>query len=145
MKYVVLSMVFSCFLFACSSSDDGRTQNPYLPNYGFDTQNQINTSLPQYSSLTLPGNYITLDYGINGFVLYHVGGGQYTCFELTDPNHHVSNCSALSLEGIFVTCGCSDANTYDIVTGLPADGTEGEYTLKPYRIEVNGSIIRVYN
>lgn len=146
MKYLFLSLLFFSILYSCSKSDDGNNQNPYLPNYGFDTQGLINTSLPAYSNLLLPGNfYVNYNFGINGFVLYHIGNGQYTCFELTDSNHTISTCSTLTVDDIFATCGCPDGNTYEIVTGQPTDGTEGQYTLKPYRIEVSGNIIRVYN
>ena len=146
MKYLILNILLLGLLFSCSNSDDSITQNPYLPNYGFDTLSEINLSLPEYNSLSFPGNYVVKrNYGINGFVLYHIGGSQYSCFELTDPNHTFNGCSSLSVEGIFATCGCVDGNTYDFITGLPANGTEGEYTLKPYRVEVNGNIIRVYN
>lgn len=146
MKQLFLSLLFFSLLFNCSKSDDGITENPYLPNYGFDTQGLINTSLPEYSNLLLPGNAVVkYGYGINGFVLYHIGNGQYTCFELTDPNHTISACSILTVDGIFASCDCSDGNTYEIVTGQPSDGTEGQYTLKPYRMEVSGNIIRVYN
>ncbi|HPF95950.1 MAG: hypothetical protein R2802_07020 [Flavobacteriaceae bacterium] len=146
MKYRFLSILLLTLIFSCSNSDDGRVKNPYLPDYGFDTLGQINMSLPEYNGLQFPGGSVVIHgFSINGFVIYHINGDQYTCFEITDPNHNVNSCSALTVNGIFATCGCADENTYDIVTGLPADGTEGEYALKAYRIEVNGNILRVYN
>ncbi|WP_274474072.1 hypothetical protein [Mangrovimonas aestuarii] len=134
-------------LSSCSNSDDSQKSNPYLPNYGFDTGNMINTNLPQYSQLQFPGNYVIVNgYGINGFVLYSVGGNQFTAFDLTDPNHSLTNCSDLNIEnGIFAYCNCDDGNNYDIVTGSPQEGTTGNYTLKPYFVEATDNIIRVYN
>jgi hypothetical protein len=84
-------------------------------------------------------------YGINGVVLYYAGGSNYSAFEITDPNHPISNCSTLSVEGIIATCDCDDGNSYDILNGIGRTGTTGSYSLKRYFVEVNGSIIRVYN
>ena len=85
MKHLYLSILFFSLLFNCSKSDDGITENPYLPNYGFDTQGLINTSLPEYSNLLLPGNSVVkYGYGINGFVLYHIGNGQYIGRDITN-------------------------------------------------------------
>ncbi|WP_372757592.1 hypothetical protein [Mariniflexile sp.] len=137
-----------CFILLVGcSADNTLTQNPYLPNYQFNTGTLINTSLPQFSQLRSPGNSITLNspYGINGLVLYYAGGDNYNAFEITDPNHQISSCSRLSIEGIIATCNCDDGNSYDILNGIKREGTTGEYPLIRYRVEVSGSIIRVFN
>ena len=133
-------------LVSCSAKND-IIENPYLPNYNFDTGNLINTSLPQFSELNFPGNFVELEspYGINGVVLYYAGGTNYNAFEITDPNHQINNCSKLSVEGIIATCDCDDGNSYDILNGIQREGTTGPYTLTRYRVEVSGSIIRVFN
>jgi hypothetical protein len=43
--------------------------------------------------------------------------------------------------GIFAICGCDDVE-YSFYTGI---GEGQQYPMKPYRIQVNGSNIRVYN
>lgn len=137
-----------CFvlLVGCSANND-IIKNPYLPNYEFDTGTLINTNLPQFNQLKFPGNYVILNspYGINGFVLYYAGGSNYNAFEITDPNHALSSCSKLSVEGIIATCDCDDGNSYDILNGIQREGTTGNYPLIRYHVEVQGSIIRVYN
>ncbi|MFB9051721.1 hypothetical protein ACFFVB_01405 [Formosa undariae] len=141
-------IVITVLVMVNCSSDDSILNNPNLPDYSFDTGNRINTSLPQYNSLNFPGNYITLrqdNDGINGVVLYYFGSNQYAAFELSDPNHPITSCSALELNGIIATCSCDDGNSYNIINGLPETGTTGGYTLQPYRVEVSGNIIRVYN
>jgi hypothetical protein len=145
MKYY-LYLFLAIFFIGCSTNND-IIKNPYLPNYSFDTGSLINTSLPQFSQLKFPGNYVILDkpYGINGFVLYYAGGTNYNAFEITDPNHPISNCSKLSIEGIIATCNCDDGNSYEILNGLKREGTTGTYPLIRYYVEVSGSIIRVYN
>ncbi len=145
MKKLFLATLLLLLLMNCSTSDTYE-DNPYIPDYKFDTGTLINTTLPKYNALNFPGNYIILDsYGVNGVVLYYVGSSMYTAYELTDPNHNVTTCSVLEIDGILATCGCDEENTYNIVNGYPEGDTDGEYTLKPYFVKVSGSTIRVYN
>lgn len=148
MKHLVLIVLGALMYSGCGNSDDINNDNPNIPDYTFDTGLLINTNLPQYSNLLLAGNYITVvngGFGVNGFVLYYAGNNLYSAFELTDPNHQFRNCSNLTVTGIHVTCNCEDENTYEILNGLPVEGTVGEYPLKRYFVEVNGNIIRVFN
>ena len=140
-------LIFTLLLSSCNKNDDNdQNNNPNIPNAAFDTGSLINTSLPQYNSLQFPGNYITLNnnYGVNGIVVYFTGS-MYTAFELSDPNHQLNSCSNLTVDGIIATCSCDDDNSYEIVTGQRQDGTTGQFTLVPYQVEVNGSVIRVFN
>jgi hypothetical protein len=149
MKPILALILITVFALSCQSNDDNNENlnNQYLPNILFDTGTLINTNLPQYSDLLFPNNKVILpsNYGINGVVVFYAGGSNYNAFELTDPNHEISNCSVLTVEGIIATCSCSDENSYDILTGQPQEGTTGNYGLKRYFVEVNGNIIRVYN
>ena len=146
MKKLLLPLILTLIIASCSRSDDGNTTNPYLPNYSFDTGNLVNTSLPGYSHLTFANNYVVLEnYGINGVVLFYAGGTNYSAFELSDPNHQLTSCSHLTVEGVIATCDCDDGNSYDILNGLGREGTTGQYVLKRYFVEPLGNIIRVYN
>jgi len=147
MKRCLYSLALTLILISCSKSDDADKSNPNLPNIAFNTGNLVNTNLPQYSSLKLPNNSVVLNnnYGINGVVLYYAGGSNYSAFELSDPNHPLSACSTLSINGVIATCNCEDGNSYEILNGVGRSGTTGQYTLKRYYVEVAGSIIRVYN
>jgi|SRR5690554_498591 len=147
MKRSLYTLALTLILISCSKSDDGDKSNPNLPNIAFNTGNLVNTNLPQYSSLKLPNNSVVLNnnYGINGVVLYYAGGSNYSAFELSDPNHPLSACSTLSINGVIATCNCEDGNSYEILNGVGRSGTTGQYTLKRYYVEVAGSIIRVYN
>ncbi len=129
-------------LASCDPDDEIRN-NPYLNEVSFRLD--INLNLPEYNGLNFPGNsYSTYNYGINGVVVYNVNNNQYTAFELSDPNHALSNCSRLTLEGIIATCSCGDGNSYNILTGELSSGT-GQYSLKPYRVRKSGNMIEVYN
>ena len=130
---------------ACSSSDDRNTNNSFLPNQVFDTGSTINTNFPQFNSLQFPGNYEEVPgFGLNGIVVYYTGTS-YLAWELSDPNHALDSCSKLTLDGIIATCGCSDSNQYDILTGQVQEGTTGQFAMRPYSVEVSGNIIRVFN
>lgn len=139
-------LILFVLLASCSGNND-IIPNPYLPNYQFDTGDLINTNLPQFNDLQFPGTSKILNspYGINGVVVYYAGANNYSAFEITDPNHAITNCSSLSVEGIIATCICDDGNSYDILNGQRREGTTGPYTLKRYFVEKVGSIIRVYN
>jgi len=111
--YIIMVFIFT----SCSNNDDGLRDNPFLPNFEFNTGNLINTA----------------------------GGNNYSAFELSDPNHALNNCSPLTVEGIIATSSCDNGNSYDILTGLGREGSTGEYALKRYFTEVSGNIIRVFN
>ena len=145
MKILLFAIGF--VLLTNCSTDNSVTRNPYLPNYEFNTGSLINTNLPEFNKLKFAGNSIVLNspYGINGLVVYYAGGNNYNAFELTDPNHQISACSKLSVEGVIATCTCNDGNSYDLLNGIKREGTTGSYALIRYRVEVSGSIIRVYN
>jgi len=145
MRNVFFKFLICLFLVACSKNNVNNN-NPFLPNYSFDTGNLINTNLPQFNSLLFSGNHITLGspYGINGIVVSRFGSS-YFAFELTDPNHAIQTCSKLTIEDIIATCTCDDDNSYEILSGQGQEGTTGQYLLKPYFVEVNDNIIRVYN
>lgn len=125
------------------SSDDNLRQNPFLSDQSFTID--LDLSLPEYNQLNFPGNkFVTRNYGINGIVIFNLNNQQYLAFELTDPNHVPQACSLLMVNGTEATCSCGDGNKYTIITGQQLEG-EGQYTLKPYRAERVGNILRISN
>lgn len=142
-KKITLSLLFVAFLSSCTVDDNETTNNPYLTNISFVLD--LNLNLPEYNSLNFPGNsYVTYNYGINGVVVYNINNSQFTAFELSDPNHALSECSTLSVSGIIATCNCNDGNSYNILTGEITEGS-GQYSLKPYRIRKSGNVLEVSN
>ncbi|APG61469.1 hypothetical protein [Christiangramia salexigens] len=142
MKRILFISLLFISIVACSGSDDNFQNNPNLPNLNFRLQ--LNLSLPEYNNLQFAGNsYVTYNYGVRGIVIYNINNSQYVAFELSDPNHPPSNCSAMRVNGVIASCDCDD-NSYNIITGELSNG-EGQYTLKPYRIRRSGNIIEVWN
>lgn len=139
-KFLLILIFFG--LLSCNPDDEVRN-NPFLNEVSFRLD--INLDLPQYNNLNFPGNsFVTYNHGINGVVVYNVNNDQYTAFELSDPNHPLSSCSRLTVEGIIATCSCADGNSYNIITGELSTGT-GQYSLKPYRVRRSGNMIEVSN
>ncbi|MDT0641210.1 hypothetical protein RM553_00060 [Zunongwangia sp. F363] len=143
MKKAILILT-TFFLFqACSPEDDNYGKNPNLVD--LNIQLQLNLDLPEYNNLQFPGNsYTTYNNGIKGIVVYNVNNSQYIALELSDPNHPPAECSAMIVEGITAKCQCEDGNEYNIVTGEQTAG-EGQYAMKPYRVERRGNMIIVSN
>jgi len=133
-----------CLIFLGCDSDDGGNRNPFLVNISF--QVQLNTNLPQFSSLNFPQNAVIVpNAGLRGAVVYNMGNDQYVAWEISDPNHSPNECSRMRLDGTQLTCPCTDdENSYDIILGLPLTGG-GEYGLKPYRVSRSGNIVTVSN
>ena len=142
-KKITVGLLFLVLFNSCSSENNERINNPYLTNTSFILD--LNLNLPEYNSLNFPGNsYVTYNYGINGVVIYNINNSQFTAFELSDPNHALSECSTLSVSGIIATCNCQDGNSYNILTGEITEGS-GQYTLKPYRVRKSGNVLEVSN
>ncbi len=138
--YILLILILG--LISCDPDDETRN-NPYLTEVSFNLN--INLNLPEFHNFTFPGNsYSSYNHGINGVVVYNINNTQYTAFELSDPNHPLSSCSRLTVQGIIATCGCEDGNSYNILTGELSSGT-GQYSLKPYRVRKSGNMIEVFN
>ncbi|AUC83183.1 hypothetical protein [Lacinutrix sp. Bg11-31] len=156
-KTILLPTLLSLIFLTCSKkNDDNQNNNPNIPNVGFNTGNQINMQLGGiYGQLDFDTNAIYVpNYGINGIVVINTGFNNYSAFEYSDPNHQIASCSVFELDNpgtlsaisTVATCSCNDGNSYDILSGgVPLAGTTGQYTMVRYRVEVNGSIIRVYN
>ncbi|MFD1094802.1 hypothetical protein [Salegentibacter chungangensis] len=143
MKNSLFVLLLMALLTGCSANDDVNERNPNLVDLNFRIQ--LNLDLPEYNNLQYPGNhYTTYNYGIKGIVVYNVNNSQYTAFELSDPNHPPSSCSAMVVEGLTAKCNCDDGNEYSIITGELTKG-EGQYAMKAYRVERRGNTIEVYN
>jgi len=127
---------------SCSSDNNIGRNNPYIPNYSFSID--INMNLPMYNSLQYPSNGMVITTngaGANGIIIFNAGSG-YRAYDANCPNQYISSCSRLVVDGIKAVCPCDELE-YSLFTGLPM--AKGEYPMKPYRIEQIGNMLRVYN
>ncbi|RAR71731.1 Rieske (2Fe-2S) protein [Flavobacterium aciduliphilum] len=136
-----LFLFFSIVLLLGCSKDKFNNNNPFLPNYAFSID--LNTSLPSYTNLKYAGNSIKA-YPTNGpakgIIVFNTGSS-IVAYDGSCPNQNITSCSGLSIGGSNASCPCGNEN-YSLFTGQ-APGKE--YPLKPYRVDVNGDVIRVYN
>ncbi|SDS47712.1 hypothetical protein [Gramella sp. MAR_2010_147] len=142
MKKIFSIIAVFIVLTACSGSDDEIRNNPNLPDLNF--RFQLDLSFPEYNDLQFPGNsFATYNHGVRGVVIYNINNSQYVAFELSDPNHPPSSCSAMTINGVIATCDC-EGNQYNVITGEIVEG-DGQYTMKPYRVQKSGNRIEVFN
>ena len=125
------------FLFSCSNSDFSNT-NPFVPNYTFAID--LNMNLPEYSNLKFVSNAVFVPgIGARGVIVFNTGSG-YNAFDAACPNQAISACSTMTINEIYAVCGC-DSKEYNLFTGQ----SDLQYPMKQYRVQVNGTTLRVYN
>ncbi|WP_291097077.1 MULTISPECIES: Rieske (2Fe-2S) protein [unclassified Flavobacterium] len=135
-KYFLLLIAIPLF-FGCSTNNFNNN-NPYLPNYTFTID--VNMNLPSYSNLQYPSNAVYYpSQGVRGLFIFNTGSG-YNAFDAACPNQALGACSTMTIKGINVVCPC-DSKEYSLFTGQGGL----QYPLKQYRVEVNGNVLRVYN
>ena len=135
-KYALLFLIIPFFL-SCSDSGLNNT-NPFVPNYSFTID--VNLNLPAYSNLKFVSNAVYISgIGARGVIVFNTGSG-YNAFDAACPNQTISACSTMTINGINAVCGC-DNSEYSMFTGQG----QLQYPLKQYRVQVNGTVLRVYN
>jgi nitrite reductase/ring-hydroxylating ferredoxin subunit len=135
-KFVLLSVLF-LMLISCSNNGPVNN-NPYIPNYTFTVD--VNMNLPLYSNLQYPSNAVYYaGKGVKGLIIFNTGSG-YNAFDAACPNQSVSSCAAMTINGIEAVCSC-DGKTYSLFTGQGSL----QYPMKQYRVEVNGNVLHIYN
>lgn len=133
---------FLTLLMINCESDTIRERNPFVPNYPFAID--VNMELPQYSSLLYPSNAVLVTIigaGANGVIVFNAGGN-YLAYEANCPNQSITSCSQLQINGIRAVCPCDELE-YNLFNGVPVE--EGSYAMIPYRIQRTGNILRISN
>ncbi|GAA3765028.1 hypothetical protein [Flavobacterium ginsengiterrae] len=137
MKKIWLLILFVSVLFSCSDSERSN-KNPFIPSYSVNLS--VDTNLPAYSNLKYVSNAVIVpNYGAKGIIIFNAGSG-YNAFDAACPNQEISSCGAMTIDGINAVCSC-DKTSYSLFTGLGSK----EYPLKQYKVQVNGTVIHVYN
>jgi nitrite reductase/ring-hydroxylating ferredoxin subunit len=138
MKYIVLIV----FLVVVSCSKTAVERNPFLIEKGFDQS--INLALPAFNNLSYAGGSMYWpNGGIRGLLLYNLNGNTIMAWEASCPNHEVKSCSTMQISGVTASCSCEDYQ-YSLATGQPL--SEGAtYSLLFYKVQQNGTALRIYN
>ena len=137
----ILTLFVITLLFGCDAGTINYN-NPNIPNYPVNLQ--VNMSLPQYSNLQFASNYaVNYSQGARGIVIFNTGSG-FNAFDLACPNQLFSSCTIpLMINGIEAKCTCNPTeNPYSLFSGQ----SPGQpYSLKPYRVEINGTNLVITN
>ena len=146
-KYFVLLIAIPIFL-GCSTNNFNNN-NPYIPNYNFTIE--IDMNLTTNSNLLYVSNAIYYPYGARPIFIFNTGSG-YNAFDAACPNKAGSNCSTLyfkkldpvdplKIDYTHLVCPCDGAEYFLFTGQCPGK----KYPLKQYRVEVIGNLLRVYN
>lgn len=139
MKKFIALLAAGILLLGCSH-DNVRSNNPYIPNYSFSANIDIN--LPLYSGLNTPINPIsfTEPSGISMIVM-KISDTDFRAWNDSCPNQYPTACSKMSIHGVNAKCNCDNVE-YSLFTGIGP----GQYPMISYRVQVlGGNVIRVYN
>lgn len=140
MRKFLFGLLFVGLLLSCSK-DSQRNKNPFLPDYSFSIT--IDTNLPLYSGLSTAINPIIIhqeNAGISGIIAMKISDTDYRAWECSCPNQYPTACSVMTIDGLNAKCSCENF-TYSLFSGV---GTGG-YTMKAYRVDVQGTVLRIYN
>jgi len=142
MKKFLIAFVLLALLVSCEKDSNTRTNNPYIPNYGFSAV--LNLNLPSYSGLLTPANPIAITVeGDIYLLIMKVSDGQFYAWNGNCPNQSPTSCSRLTISGLNGKCGCDDGLLYSLFTGTAQNAS---YPMINYRVESLGNnTIRVYN
>lgn len=143
MKKTFFILCIGLTYFSCSKSNINNSNCRHLLNIGVNVS--INTSLPQYNQLQFPSNPVYISNAGNGGIIVTNTGTGYAAFDAADPNHAPSSCSVLTISGIEGTCGCPDANKYELFSGQPVGNSDLRCALKAYRVTANGNNLVITN
>jgi hypothetical protein len=128
---------------ALSNCTNNSQNNDILPN--IPVNETINTDLPAYQNLVVPGGWAYAPGGISGIIVYNINGSQFKAFERSAPHIPSSSCSQMIVEnGLRMKCLCDDSE-FNILNGAPlTDGVS--YSAREYLVtNLNGSVLRITN
>lgn len=140
----ILFLLMVVLILSCSKSDEKRERNPYLTDPLVSLN--LNLNLPEYNPLRFPGNYIITTQGVKGIVVYCASESLYFAFDLADPNHPLSSCSRMEMNGVIVSCPCpNDENEYYITSGQHTTEPDIKYPMQQYNAQRNGNNVVINN
>ena len=113
--------------------------NDLLPNR--DVNVTIDMSLPRYQNLLVPGGYASTpspptypEYGFKGILIINRNGNNYVAYDRACPHYGVSDCSAMTYNGLYLICPCDNSEFNPLNGGVSA--TEGiDFQAREYHVE----------
>lgn len=140
---LVYCLICFVFLVGCSGNSEEDENCKFLLDIPVNVS--INLSLPAYSELQIPGNSVYIPNAGNAGIIVASTGFDFYAWDAADPNRIPVSCSVLTPSALEATSGCSDENTYSLVTGAPLENPTLRCSLKFYRVEQSGNNLLIFN
>jgi len=137
MKSALYILILLFFFSTCNTKDD-YIQEIYVNIF-------IDLNLPEYSDLQVSGNFIFIEGGVEGIIIYHGVGNDYKVYDRNCSYEPSLSCSLIdSVDAGIAYCGCcssafllsNDASVLNSPALLP---------LKKYYWTLSGSQMHISN
>ena len=137
MKLSLYLLSISLLIASCNSKDD------YIKEVYVDIA--IDLSLPEYSKLQISGNSIFIEGGVEGIIIYHGVGSDYTVYDRNCTYEPSLSCSYIdSINSTIAYCGCCTSAFMIDQDGAVAN-SPALLPLKQYHYSLEGSQMHIYN
>ena len=133
LTYIVAILVF----FSCNNQDE------YIQNVYVDID--IDLNLPEYSELSINGNAIFIEGGVEGIIIYHGIGDEYKVYDRNCSYEPSLNCSIIdSVNSGIAYCGCCTSVFLISNSGEPINAP-ALLALKSYNWSLHNNMLRIFN
>ena len=137
MKSLLYLLIISLLIISCNSKDD------YIKDVYVNIH--IDLSLPEHSDLQASGNSIFIEGGVEGIIIYHGVGSDYTVYDRNCTYEPSLSCSYIdSINSTIAYCGCCTSAFMIDQDGAVAN-SPALLPLKQYHWALSGSQMRIYN
>ena len=136
MKIIITAFFFLLFL-SCQQEED------YIQNVMVDIN--LNLTLPEFSDLQTIGNYIFVNGGVKGIIVYHQGFDIYKTYDRNCSYEPSIACAKIdSINASIAMCNCCDSKFLLDQNGQTIDGP-ALLPLKQYSNNLSGNLLYIYN
>jgi Rieske Fe-S protein len=133
-------ILFITMAINCNKNNQERAFYPALDVY-------INISLPQYTTLQVPGGWAYVAGGLRGILVYAKGGNEFVAYDRNCTYNEANSCGTaeVNADNILVDCLC-DGSQYNIFNGA-VNTSPATLPLKGYQTSFNSgnNTLRIYN
>ena len=137
MKSVLYILILLFFFSTCNTKDD-YIQEIYVNIF-------IDLNLPEYSDLQVSGNFIFIEGGVEGIIIYHGVGNDYKVYDRNCSYEPSLSCSLIdSVDAGIAYCGCC-SSTFLLSNDASVLNSPALLPLKKYYWTLSGSQMHISN
>jgi len=136
MRIRILTLIFLLF-FSCQKEED------YIQNVIVDVD--LNLTLPEFSHLQTVGNYVFINGGVKGIIVYHQAFDIYKTYDRNCSYQPSTVCAIIdSVNSSIAICSCCDSKFLLDQNGQTIDGP-ALLPLKQYPNNLSGDFLYIFN